>query len=92
MQCMSCRREKNTALLNGEAVCSWCPQWADECKQRDASARIVLRIDTRTRRELWLTNYEREHGVAATERLRNTVRAMWPARAELLGPLASKKE
>lgn len=92
MQCMSCRRDKNTELLNGETVCSWCHQWADECNKRDASARIVLRIEARGGRELWLKKYEREHGSDAAERLRNTVRAMWPARAELLGPLASKKE
>lgn len=92
MQCMSCRREKNTELLKGETVCSWCPRWAEECKQRDASARIVLRIEARGGREMWLKKYEREHGVAATERLRNVVRAMWPDRVELLGPLASKKE
>jgi hypothetical protein len=91
MECTGCRREKTQVLLAGDSVCSWCPAWALECRQRDISARIVLGIGDRAARERWLLSYADEYGDEAATRLRETVKFMWPDRAELSGRLASKK-
>ena len=53
--CKGCKRDQDTALVEGDMVCSWCPRWALECEARDL-----------LRRPLW----KRRKELAAREEIR----------------------
>ena len=66
--CLGCARLEqpgcNTVvLLTGEVVCSWCPSWLGETRDREIEARAILTMSDRATRQAHLDLLEARHGV-----------------------------
>jgi hypothetical protein len=58
-------------LVDGQIVTRDAEQWRSECL-----ARHVLQLPSRPARQEWLADFEKKHGSADTERLRETMTAL----------------
>lgn len=62
-------------LLDGRQVDSASEDWRHECEARAIAARPTL-----AERRMYLEEVERRRGVAAADRLRETMKQLWEAR------------
>ena len=90
--CLGCARleqpDCNTVvLLTGEVVCSWCPSWLAETRDREIEARAILGMADRETRQAHLDLLEARHGVndpahgaEYRRRLESAILGLWRAR------------
>lgn len=90
--CLGCARLEqpgcNTVvLLTGEVVCSWCPSWLGETRDREIEARAILGMADRETRQAHLDLLEARHGVndpahgaEYRRRLESAILGLWRAR------------
>jgi hypothetical protein len=80
-----CQRPRTGTLIDGRKVCTYCPDWRDEC-----GARAILQIP-RDRRRVFLfgrvengraveRGIEQIHGKEQAQRMAELVRRVWEAR------------
>lgn len=62
-------------LINGEFVRRDAREWAAECL-----ARHVLNIKSLSARQAWLFDFEKKHGPAEAQKLRDGMQELWDAR------------
>ena len=63
-------------LLDGREVDTASEDWRHECE-----ARAIAALPTLAERRAWLEGIEAKRGKAEADRLRDTMRALWEARA-----------
>lgn len=76
--CLGCQRCEDgpvVTLHDGRVVCTYCPDYKDECM-----ARHILAMPTREERRQYLTRWAEKHGQADGLRLGDLVRSVWEAR------------
>lgn len=71
---------KTVALLSGQTVCSSCPDWQAECKDRHDEALKVLGMAWKDDRIAYLGRVEAQRGAEARKRLEVVIMAQWKAR------------
>jgi hypothetical protein len=87
--CLGCvRLENQTAeavtLLSGAVVCSWCPAWLTETRDRHNEAALVLRMVNRETRRAHLDSREAEFGALYRERLEAAILSLWESQRAAL--------
>lgn len=83
--CLGCARLEDPActtvvLLAGPTVCTWCPEWLAETRDRETEARWLLGLSDRQTRVRHLEAREREFGAEYRHRLEAAVLGLWERR------------
>lgn len=83
--CAGCAKLEDPAieqvvLLTGQTVCSYCPDWRDECRQRQIEADAVLAMVDKPTRLDHLAKREAEFGSEYRRRLEEVVLDTWKRR------------
>lgn len=83
--CLGCSRLEDPAcntvvLLSGETVCTWCPSWLAETRDREMEARWVLRMSDKQTRIRHLAARERAFGAEYRRRLEAAILSLWQRR------------
>lgn len=83
--CLGCARLESpdcttVVLLSGATVCTWCPEWLAETRDRELEARSVLAMGSRDIRRNHLDRLEARHGAEYRRRLEAAVLGLWERR------------
>ena len=73
--CTGCSRSDVVTLHTGAQVCSYCPDYKDECLARH----VLAKPDKYARRE-FLEQWGKKHGEAARDKLSDLARSIWSTR------------
>lgn len=69
-------------LLSGVTVCTSCPDWLYETRERQKEAYKVLNMADKPTRQAYLAAVAAKHGALARERLEAVVMSTWQFRRE----------
>jgi hypothetical protein len=69
-------------LLTGATVCTSCPAWLEETRERQKEAYAILAMSWKEDRQAHLAKVQAERGTLARERLEAVVLSTWKARRE----------
>jgi hypothetical protein len=83
--CDGCKRlgaadAPTVVLLTGRTVCTWCPGWLAETRDREVEARSILRMADKPTRVAHLARREAEFGSEYRRRLEATILGLWERR------------
>lgn len=83
--CLGCSRLEvadapTVVLLTGQTVCTWCPEWLAETRDREIEARAVLAMGAKTTRVAHLDRLEARHGAEYRRRLEAAILGLWERR------------
>ncbi len=74
---MNPRGVSEVTLIDGRTVSSWSHEWRDECL-----ARHVLGLPDRVTRQAWLRDFQKLHGKATADWLREKMLYVWDNQKE----------
>lgn len=85
MTCSGCSRLEvadaaTVTLLTGEVVCTWCPAWQVETRDREVLARTILAMDDKGSRLVALARHEAADGTESRRRLEAAIMGLWQIR------------